>query len=73
MPSPRESYFRDGRWHGARYRALARLLHRFNLHHTRRSGPMEDGAYLHRCDWCGLRRTEWPPEVTERRMREAVR
>lgn len=62
-----------GTWNyicGARYRAWARLLHRFNLHHTKRIGPMEDGRFLHRCEWCGLRRTETPMWITEREMRE---
>lgn len=53
---------------GLRYRIWARLLHRFNLHHTRRSGPMEDGAYLHRCDWCGVSRKEVPAWLTAKRM-----
>jgi hypothetical protein len=51
------------------YRVSARVLHRFNLHHTQRHGPMEDGAYLHRCEWCGLHRKEVPMEITVQRMR----
>lgn len=51
------------------YRSLTRLMHRFNLHHSRRSGPMEDGVYLHRCEWCGMRRTEVPLWVTSQRMK----
>lgn len=43
---------------GKRYRAWSRLLHRFNLHHTRRIGPLEDedgdGVYIIKCDWCGM-------------------
>ncbi len=59
-------------WARAGYRPWARLLHRFNLHHTRQIGPMEDGAIIHRCDWCGASRKDWLPGVTERRMREAA-
>lgn len=51
-----------GRFVGWRYRLWSRLLHRFNLHHTTRIGPLvdEDGdsAYVIRCEWCGLGRTE---------------
>lgn len=50
------------RWRGARYRAWSRLLHRFNLHHTRRIGPLVDddgdAAYVVRCEWCGLSQRE---------------
>lgn len=49
--------------HGLRYRLAARALHRFNLHHSRRIGPMEDGRFIHRCDWCGLSRMETPRSV----------
>lgn len=45
----------------------------FSLHHTRRSGPMDDGVYIHRCEWCGVSRREIPIWLTERRMREASR
>lgn len=56
---------------GEIYRVKSRLLHRFNLHHTRRLGPMPDGVYLHRCDWCGMTRKEVPMWLIEQRMREA--
>lgn len=52
------------------YRPWARLLHRFNLHHSRTIGPMEDGCSLHRCEWCGMSRKETPMYVIEARMRE---
>lgn len=58
---------------GLRYRTWSRLLHCFNLHHTHRHGPMDDGSYLHRCDWCGLARREVPMWLTEQRMREATK
>ena len=59
------------RLRGRAYRFTAKLLHRFDLHHTRRIGPLEDGVTIHRCDWCGVSRTETPLAVTIRRMREA--
>lgn len=43
--------------YGFFYRAWSRLLHRFNLHHTREIGPIEDGlasVTITRCEWCGL-------------------
>lgn len=44
--------------HGLRYRLWARLLHRFNLHHTRLIGPLApDGGLVERCEWCGLSRS----------------
>jgi hypothetical protein len=42
------------------YRPWARLLHRLSLHHTRRIGPMEDGAIIHKCEWCGVSRADRP-------------
>jgi hypothetical protein len=57
---------------GSIYRGTARLMHRFDFHHTRRIGPLApDGVIVHRCEWCGVSRTEVPLEVTMRRMREA--
>jgi hypothetical protein len=56
--------------YGLRYRTVARLLHRFDLHHTRRS-VLPDGRIGHRCTWCGVSRTETPMWMTERLMREA--
>jgi len=50
-------------WYRVGYRSWSRLLHRFNLHHARRTGPMEDGAILNRCEWCGLHAKEWPNGV----------
>jgi hypothetical protein len=47
-------------WARTGYRPWARLLHRVSLHHTRRIGPLEDGAIVHRCEWCGLSRREGP-------------
>ena len=42
-------------WLRLGYRHWARLLHRFNLHHTRTLGPLEPGGgYFDRCEWCGL-------------------
>jgi hypothetical protein len=39
------------------YRKWARLLHRFNLHHTRHIGPLEPGGgFVERCEWCGISR-----------------
>jgi hypothetical protein len=52
--------------YGFFYRLWSRALHRFNLHHTRRVGPMQDGAYLHRCEWCGVSRKEWPADLSIR-------
>jgi hypothetical protein len=60
-------------WLRTGYRPLARLLHRFDLHHTVRMGPLEDGVTVHRCEWCGVSRTEVPMEVTMRRMAAASR
>lgn len=61
---------------GARYRAWARLLHRLNLHHTRRIGPLiddeGDGAYLIRCEWCGLSMSE-PDRFAKIRRAAAAR
>lgn len=57
-------------WSRFGYRPWAKLLHHFDLHHTRRIGPMEDGVIIHRCEWCGVSRTEVPLEVTRRRMKE---
>lgn len=55
---------------GSIYRGSARLLHRFDFHHTRRIGPLApDGVIVHRCEWCGVSRTEVPLEVTLRRMK----
>jgi hypothetical protein len=62
------AWVREGRWHGVRYRVTARTLHRLNLHHTRTLGPMDDGAYLVRCDWCGLSQRKVPLA----RMSEAI-
>jgi hypothetical protein len=46
-------------WFRFGYRPFARLLHRFNLHHTKRIGPLEPtGDYVHKCEWCGVSRTE---------------
>jgi hypothetical protein len=59
-------------WARTGYRPWARLLHRLNLHHTRRHGPFEDGTFAHRCDWCGVSRRETPMHVTARRMRESA-
>jgi hypothetical protein len=56
-------------WRRVGYRPWARLLHHFDLHHTRRIGPMEDGATIHRCEWCGASRREVPMWLTEQRMR----
>ncbi len=58
-----------GLWLRHGYRAWARLLHRFNLHHSRRCGPMQDGRLLHRCEWCGMSRVETPMSVTVAEMK----
>lgn len=68
MPDRPSGEGRFDRLHGLRYRTVARLLHHFNLHHTQRSGPMDDGRYLHWCHWCGMRRMETPRWITEREM-----
>lgn len=47
-------------WARTGYRPTARLLHRLNLHHTKRIGPMEDGAVIHKCEWCGVSRVDRP-------------
>ncbi len=47
-------------WCSYGYQPWARLLHRFSLHHTRTFGPMDDGALLIRCEWCGVQRVERP-------------
>lgn len=39
-------------WCRTGYRSWARLLHRFDLHHTR--SHMIDDTVLTKCDWCGL-------------------
>jgi hypothetical protein len=51
------------------YRAWSKFIHRFNYHHTRRIGPMEDGCTIHKCEWCGVSRKETPMWLTEQRMR----
>ena len=52
---------------GRFYRAKSRLMHRFNLHHTRRIGPLEPhGGMVEKCDWCGLSRSIPPWEVEGR-------
>lgn len=68
---------RDPEWtwrgalYGRVYRTAQRVMHRYGWHHTRRIGPLEpDGVTLHRCDWCGVSRTDTPLHVIERRMRE---
>ena len=40
------------------YRGWSRLLHRFNLHHTKISHP--NGETQDWCHWCGLRMTRFP-------------
>lgn len=55
------------RWRA--YRFAMRLMHRFNLHHTRAIGPLEDGRTLHRCEWCGVHRVETPMSVILADMR----
>ncbi len=57
---------------GLRYRTVARLLHHFDLHHTRRIGPLEDsdGDWVigRRCEWCGIAGREYlDPEAKIRR------
>ena len=52
------------------YRSVKRLMHRFDLHHTKRIGPLDDGRTVHRCEWCGVSRIETPLEVTIREMEE---
>jgi len=42
------------------YRRWSKILHLLNLHHTRRSGPFEDGAFLDRCEWCGISQKIYP-------------
>lgn len=57
------------------YRPLSRFMHRFGLHHTRRIGPMEDGAVIHKCEWCGVSRVDHTMESIRRKMaadRDAV-
>jgi hypothetical protein len=48
-------------WARIGYRPTARLLHRLNLHHTHRIGPMEDGAIFEKCEWCGISRAVYRP------------
>ena len=58
--------------YGFFYQRWSRLLHRFDFHQTRRIGPLEDGAIVHRCEWCGVSRTERPLRAIERDMRAAA-
>ena len=53
------------RIYGTIYGAWSRLIHRFNWHHTRTFGPLEDGAMVTRCGWCGLERLDrpWPKAI----------
>lgn len=50
--------------YGPAYRAWSRWIHRHNRCVLTRRGPMEDGAWLWRCHWCGNRVRE---EATDRR------
>lgn len=59
-------------WYRTGYRPWARLLHRVNLHHTREYGPLADGRYMIRCEWCGLFGQRTPAAVRQREMREAL-
>jgi hypothetical protein len=58
-------------WGRTGYRPLARLLHRLNLHHTVRIGPLDDGVIVERCEWCGLSGRLTPPGVRLSRSRDA--
>ena len=42
------------------YRAFMRWAHRWNWHHTKTIGPLEDGAMQEWCQWCGLRDSNRP-------------
>jgi hypothetical protein len=58
-------------YRGCVYRTRSRLLHRFNLHHTR-SNIMEDGATLTKCDWCGLSGSTKPMHLIVKDMEKAL-
>jgi hypothetical protein len=60
-------------WARFGYRPWARLLHRFDLHHTKRIGPIGDGEIIHKCEWCGISRKEVPMWLTARWMRTGAR
>lgn len=45
-------------WKRFGYRRWAKLLHAMNLHHTSSIGPMEDGSYVVKCEWCGISKME---------------
>lgn len=58
---------------GLVYRTTKKIMHRYNLHHTVRYGPMEDGAIIHRCEWCGVGRVEHSMEGIWKKMNDELK
>lgn len=56
-------------WCRTGYRPFQRLIHRYNWHHTRVIGPLDDGSIQHWCEWCGLRYHMTPLDRAELLMR----
>jgi hypothetical protein len=59
------------RLHGLRYRAVSRIMHKYNFHHTSKN-LMDDGTILHWCHWCGMRHREVPMWMTIQSMEKAL-